>query len=70
MSRRRWLFYQLSDLLRTFFRCFVSNLVAALSTYFLARDLDLVSCDAGFARAFFFARLIHTTSIRRGWCYF
>jgi ABC-2 type transport system permease protein len=38
-----------------------SNLVAALSTYFLARDLDLVHAAPVSADGFFFARLIQTT---------
>jgi ABC-2 type transport system permease protein len=38
-----------------------SNLVAALSSYFLARDLDLVHATPVSPDAFFFARLIHTT---------
>jgi len=38
-----------------------SNLVAALSSYFLARDLDLVHATPVSPDGFFFARLIHTT---------
>jgi ABC-2 type transport system permease protein len=38
-----------------------SNLVAALSTYFLARDLDLVHAAPVPRDGFFFARLIQTT---------
>src|SRR6266446_10996745 len=38
-----------------------SNLIAALSTYFLARDLDLVHATPVSPDGFFFARLIHTT---------
>ena len=38
-----------------------SNLVASLSTYFLARDLDLVHATPISRDAFFFARLIQTT---------
>ena len=38
-----------------------SNLVASLSTYFLARDLDLVHATPVSRDAFFFARLIQTT---------
>ena len=38
-----------------------SNLVASLSTYFLARDLDLIHATPVSRDAFFFARLIQTT---------
>jgi len=38
-----------------------SNLVAALSTFFLARDLDLVQSTPVSPNAFFYARLIVTT---------
>ena len=38
-----------------------SNLVAALSTFFLARDLDLVQSTPVSPSAFFYARLIATT---------
>ena len=38
-----------------------SNLVAALSTYFLARDLDLVHATPVSPDGFFFARLLQTT---------
>ena len=38
-----------------------SNLVASLSTYFLARDLDLVHATPISRDAFFFARLLQTT---------
>jgi ABC-2 type transport system permease protein len=38
-----------------------SNLIAALSTYFLARDLDLVHATPVSHDAFFFARLLQTT---------
>src|SRR3989304_9092166 len=38
-----------------------SNLITALSTYFLARDLDLVLSTPTRLDAFFFARLISTT---------
>ena len=38
-----------------------SNLVAALSTFFLARDLELIHANADIARGFFFARLTQTT---------
>src|SRR5438309_10122382 len=38
-----------------------SNLVTSLSTFFLARDLDLVHATPVSPDAFFFARLIHTT---------
>jgi ABC-2 type transport system permease protein len=38
-----------------------SNLVASLSTYFLARDLDLVHATPVSRDAFFYARLIQTT---------
>jgi len=43
-----------------------SNLVASLSTYFLARDLDLVHATPISRDAFFFARLIQTT-INSSW---
>ncbi|MGH7817906.1 MAG: putative ABC transporter permease subunit [Candidatus Binatia bacterium] len=38
-----------------------SNLVAALSTFFLARDLDLLHATPVSPSAFFYARLINTT---------
>src|SRR5918996_2589194 len=38
-----------------------SNLVAALSTFFLARDLDLVHAAPVSLNSFFYARLITTT---------
>jgi ABC-2 type transport system permease protein len=38
-----------------------SNLVASLSTFFLARDLDLLHASPLTAGAFFYARLIQTT---------
>src|SRR5439155_25677665 len=38
-----------------------SNLVAALSTFFLARDLDLVHAAPVSPHSFFYARLISTT---------
>ena len=38
-----------------------SNLVAALSTFFLARDLDLLHSTPLSPRSFFYARLINTT---------
>jgi len=38
-----------------------SNLVASLSTFFLARDLDLVHAAPISSDSFFYARLIHTT---------
>ncbi len=43
-----------------------SNLVAALSTFFLARDLDLVQSSPVSPSAFFYARLI-TTTINSSW---
>src|SRR5574341_1879940 len=43
-----------------------SNLVAALSTFFLARDLDLVHATPVAGSAFFYARLINTT-INSSW---
>ena len=43
-----------------------SNLVASLSTYFLARDLDLVYSTPVPPNAFFYARLINTT-INSSW---
>ncbi len=43
-----------------------SNLVAALSTYFLARDLDLVHSTPVSPDGFFFARLIHT-AVNSSW---
>ncbi len=45
---------------------FFSNLVAALSTFFLARDLDLVHATPVSSPAFFYARLIATT-INSSW---
>jgi ABC-2 type transport system permease protein len=38
-----------------------SNLVASLSTYFMARDLDLLQSTPVSSDAFFYARLINTT---------
>ncbi|HVO95924.1 MAG TPA: hypothetical protein VMT22_23920 [Terriglobales bacterium] len=38
-----------------------SNLVASLSTYFLARDLDLIQSAPVSPKAFFYARLFNTT---------
>lgn len=38
-----------------------SNLVASLSTYFMARDLDLLHSTPVSSNSFFYARLIHTT---------
>lgn len=38
-----------------------SNLIASLSTYFLARDLDLVYATPVSPHAFFYARLFNTT---------
>ena len=38
-----------------------SNLVASLSTYFMARDLDLLQSTPVSSNAFFYARLINTT---------
>lgn len=43
-----------------------SNLVASLSTFFLARDLDLLCSTPISANAFFYARLINTT-INSSW---
>ena len=43
-----------------------SNLVAALSTFFLARDLDLIHATPVSPKGFFFARLI-TTTINSSW---
>ncbi len=43
-----------------------SNLVAALSTFFLARDLDLIQSTPVSPSAFFYARLIATT-INSSW---
>ena len=43
-----------------------SNLVAALSTFFLARDLDLIHATPVSPDGFFFARLI-TTTINSSW---
>ncbi len=43
-----------------------SNLVAALSTFFLARDLDLIHATPVAPNSFFFARLIATT-INSSW---
>lgn len=43
-----------------------SNLVASLSTFFLARDLDLLHAAPLAPRAFFYARLIQTT-INSSW---
>ena len=43
-----------------------SNLVAALSTFFLARDLDLLQAAPVSPNAFFYARLI-TTTLNSSW---
>jgi ABC-2 type transport system permease protein len=43
-----------------------SNLVAALSTFFLARDLDLVHAAPVLPNSFFYARLI-TTTLNSSW---
>lgn len=43
-----------------------SNLVAALSTFFLARDLDLIHSTPVAPSGFFFARLV-TTTINSSW---
>jgi len=49
-------------ILLTFFSMLLfSNLVAALSTFFLARDLDLVHAAPVSPSSFFYARLINTT---------
>lgn len=43
-----------------------SNLITSLSTYFLARDLDLVRSTPAPAASFFYARLI-TTTVNSSW---